>query len=462
MIAAVSMRQFEFAMIEPIRVAPLVEPWIGLLIIPSAVAALVLGLRLLPKSGTIHPESVRKLLHIGGGLISLSLPWLFDNVWPLLVLAGAGAAALIAFNAHRRRAARSEGLMAGVERQGEVYIGPIYFPLAVVILFWLARGNVLLYAIPLVVLTFADAVAALVGVRYGKLKYEATKGRKSLEGSTAFFLAAFFSVHVPLLLLTDLGRAETLLIGITFGLLLTMVEAIAWSGLDNLFIPVIGFLLLKVFVGLNAEQLIWRLIVTGGLAGVAWFARGRSWNDAALILAVLVGYVCANLGGVAWLLIALLTFAGVAWMSPAKAETPTRTVREVAAVSCVGLTWLALAHELQLPELLGAFTGSLAAHLAMNGVARSPREASPRSVVGRVALSGAWLLGSFVLLSRGSLAAWVGAAGAAVGLTVTAILFAKWLPQCETRFGDRGRWWLQTLLAGAASMGGLAVFLIPG
>jgi hypothetical protein len=114
---------------EPIRVVPLVEPWIGLLIVLAAIALLVVGLRLLAKTGKIHPESVRKLLHIGGGLISLSLPWLFDRIWPLLVLAAIGVLALVAFNIYRRYTPKSDGLMVGVERQGEVYIGPILLSL---------------------------------------------------------------------------------------------------------------------------------------------------------------------------------------------------------------------------------------------------------------------------------------------------------------------------------------------
>jgi phytol kinase len=313
-----------------------------------------------------------------------------------------------------------------------------------------------------VVLTFADAVAALIGVRYGKLKYEATKGRKSLEGSTAFFLVAFFSVHVPLLLLTNLGRAETLLIGVTFGLLLTMVEAIAWSGLDNLFIPVIGFMLLKVFVGLDAAQLGSRLLITAALALIAWLARDRAWNDVALIGAVLIGYVCANLGGATWLLVALLTFAGVAWLMPAQPEAPTRTVRQVGAVSAAGLCWLDLAHELHVPQFLPVFAASFSAHLAMIAVARERRFIGV--VTWRTALSVflcvAWVFGPLLLLERGNSGMWFGAGGAWLGTALATALFAYWLPKCECRFGEPGRWWLQTLLAGLGSMGGLAVLLV--
>ncbi len=439
-------------------IVPIVEPWQGLLLVPVFVLALVVGLRLLAKSGAVHPESLRKGLHIGGGLIALSLPWLFDQIWPLLVLTGIGVVALVVINVNRRFARSS--LMTGMERKDEIYIGPIYFPTAVVILFWLTRSNVLLYWIPIMVLTFADALAALVGVRYGSVKYEATRGRKSLEGSAAFFLTAFFSVHVPLLLLTELGRAETLLIGIMFGLLLAMVEAVAWSGLDNLFIPLAGYMLLEVYVGLDSAALGWRLIVTAFLMVVALVARSRTWNDAALILAILVGYLCANLGGFPWLVIALWAFAGVVIISPA-ADAPKRTIREVGAMSIVGVLWLALAREMHLPQLLAPFTGSWAAHLAMNGVARDPRYETVASAARRLAWHAAynatWMLVPYLALEQVSRAACFGAAGAIIGVTIAVALFAFWLPRVESRFGTRGRWTFQALLAAAGSCGGLAV-----
>jgi phytol kinase len=351
--------------------------------------------------------------------------------------------------------------MAGVERAGEIYVGPVYFPLAVLVLFGLARSNVLLYLVPLLVLTFADAAGALVGVRYGTLKYEATGGRKSVEGSTAFFLAAFFSAHVPLLLASDLGRAETLLIGLTFGLLLTMVEAVAWAGLDNLFLPLVGYLLLKTYVGLGVEPLVGRLAVTALLAGIAWLARGRAWNDAGLILAILVGYTCANLGGPEWLLVTILMFVGVAWLSPGREHAPVRTVREVGAVSAVGVIWVGVAHELRRPELLAAFSGSFAAHLAMIGIARPRGLPLVRRLLLPAAFGVLWILAPYVLIERGAPSAWTGAGGAAVGSAVAALLFALALSGRQRRFADAGRWWLQAVLAAVASLGGLAVYLVP-
>ena len=54
-----------------------------------------------------------------------------------------------------------------------------------------------------------------------------------------------------------------------------------------------------------------------------------------------------NLGGPEWLLVTILMFVGVAWLSPGREHAPVRTVpQEVGAVSAVGVIWVGVAHEL--------------------------------------------------------------------------------------------------------------------
>ena len=51
-------------------------------------------------------------------------------------------------------------------------MGEFYFPVAVAVVFVLARGDTLLYLIPVLTLTVADSVGALIGVRYGFARYQ--------------------------------------------------------------------------------------------------------------------------------------------------------------------------------------------------------------------------------------------------------------------------------------------------
>jgi phytol kinase len=87
------------------------------------------------------------------------------------------------------------------------------------------------------------------------------RGRKSVEGSAAFFLVAFPCVLVPLLLFTSTDRVGIVLISSLIGLLVMLVEAVSWEGLDNLLIPLCGCFLLAVLLPLNTVFLLIGLVV---------------------------------------------------------------------------------------------------------------------------------------------------------------------------------------------------------
>src|SRR5207244_6099507 len=186
------------------------------------------------------------------------------------------------------------------------------------------------------------AMAALIGVRYGQAHYLTADGRKSLEGSVAFFLVAFFCAHVPLLLVTDdVGRAETLLIALLLAWLAMMFEAIAWAGLDNLALPLVSYLLLKVYFGLGIEDLVLRLAVTGALTVFALLYCGRSTLVGSAVLGVvLVGYITWALGDWPWLLPPLILFLTYTMLSP-RTPANAQRVHNIHAVVCVSAVGLA-------------------------------------------------------------------------------------------------------------------------
>ncbi|MBI4640341.1 MAG: hypothetical protein HY731_06585 [Candidatus Tectomicrobia bacterium] len=234
--------------------------YLGIILVVLSIVGLTAGLRLYQGRYSPHPEFVRKLMHMGSGLVALTLPWLFDRSWPVLFLSIVAFVVML-MGRYSREFKRCVGSAIGsVARES---LGEVYFPLGIGLLFLFSRGDLLLYSIPLLILTFADAVAALVGVYYGVLRYTTAEGEKSVEGSAAFFLVAFFSAHIPLLLFTDTGRTESLLIALFLGLLLMIIEAAAWRGLDNLFIPTVGFFMLKASLEMSIVELAIHVAVTG-------------------------------------------------------------------------------------------------------------------------------------------------------------------------------------------------------
>ena len=152
------------------------NPWFGIVAVVLILGSLMLGLRWFKQRYAPHPELVRKLLHIGMGLTTLTFPWLFDRPWPVLVLVGLTVPAMLSLRYSGRLKQQLGHIIGGVKRDAS--LGEIYFPLGVAGVFILAGGDPLLFTVPILFLALADAAAALVGVRYGQTHYSTLERRQ--------------------------------------------------------------------------------------------------------------------------------------------------------------------------------------------------------------------------------------------------------------------------------------------
>ena len=334
-----------------------------------ALSCLAAGLKTAEIKGRCHPEVLRKGMHIGTGLIALPLPWMFDSVWSMIVLATFATAAMTATRSVGWLRQRVGTVMSGVGRDS---LGEIYFPVAVAVIFVLSRGEPLLYVIPVLMLTLADAAAALVGVRYGQVRYQTSGGAKSLEGSAAFFLVAFFSVHLPLLLTTRTGRAESVLIAAILALLVMMIECVAWRGIDNLLIPLGAHALLRLYLDADTRLLLFHLLVAVSLTVFALTWRRRSkLDDSALVGCALFGYAVFAVGGWSWLVGPAGFFLTQAVFWPRSSGKRTHTVLAMLSVVSPGLVWL-FVHAVTAEQwLLVPFTAAFATQLTLYGMTRT-------------------------------------------------------------------------------------------
>lgn len=335
----------------------------------AAVGLLLLILRRLQTQLHLHPELARKLFHIGGGLLALLLPWVFHDPVPVVILSACSALTVLALKFVPRLRESLGRVTSSVNR---VSLGEISFPVSVCFLFLASGGDPVFYSIPLLILTFADSTAALIGVRYGQVKYAATKSEKSVEGSAAFFLAGFFSVHVPLLLGTSIGRAESLLVALILAFLLVLLEAVSWSGLDNLFVPIVAFVLLRVLAKKPAEILILHLITTVTLTAlVILWGRRTTLNPSGLLGGVLLCYAAWTIGGWPWAMVPALVFLVYPYLSPGSEWDHYRVhdVQVILLIFSAGLMWLILGYFLD-KDLFYPFVVSFSAHLAIIGVVR--------------------------------------------------------------------------------------------
>lgn len=439
----------------------MVNPWVGIALVLGCMLALMLGMH---AYRTVHPagaELSRKVAHVGLGVLTLTFPWLFDQLWPALVTCAAiiGWLALLRYSSVVKAAAG--GVIDSVGRRS---LGDVYFPVSVAVLFALANRDPILYCVPLVVLSLADTAAALVGSSYGHLKYTTPEGsRKSAEGSIAFLMVAFFCIHVPLLLFTTSGRAETLLIALILGLLVTLFEAIAWHGLDNLFIPLGGFFLLRQLLTFGVGELSVNLGILAAVAVIAAVRRrSTTLDDSALMGAVLAGYVIWVLQGWHWLVIPLVLFLRGTPLARAQVAEGLHFHHLQAVVSVVasGLVWLAIASLSGLSTLFYAFTMSFAVGLAVFEYSRLVAANPDRSLAAFALLGGlrGWLLVfvPFVLVAGPSRDS-VLLAIAAVPIVVVALGGFLWT---QGRAGalptDMPRWFRQAAWSALGSAAALA------
>lgn len=371
------------------------NPWLGIGGVLAALLLMMVVLRL--AQGRLSAELSRKIVHLSMGTVCLSFPWIFQESWPVLVLAALAVTGLAAVRCVPLLQKEIGGVLGGVERRS---LGEFYFPVAVAIVFVLAAGDRLLFVIPVLTLTVADSVGALVGRRYGSARYRTDEGLKSAEGSLAFFTAAFLTCHIPLLLFSTTGRAESLLIGLTAGFVVMVLEAISWRGQDNLIIPVGMFFLLRFYLPLGAADLLLRLLIVAGLVLLVFLFRKRTTlSDSAVLAGALAGYAVWAFGGRIWLLPPLLLFL-VYVNLPAfpKNGRPIQNLHAVTRVMAGGFLWILLDHALE-RDFFPAYFLCLAAHTG-NIVAARLRVVRPGFTLPRV-FAIAWVVptGLFGLLA---------------------------------------------------------------
>ena len=428
------------------------RPWLAIAIVLLAFLTLVAGLVLVHRLRSPHPEVTRKALHAGSGLLTLSFPFLFHELWPVLVLTGGSAAVVGALKLLPAARRHSGGMVDGV---GRTTLGEIYFPVAVAVVFWLALGrSPLLFCVPILVLTLADATGALIGARYGTVHYEGAA--KSLEGSVAFVVVAFFCIHVPLLLWGGVGRLESLLISLTMALIVMLLEGSAWRGLDNLFIPIGGYFLLRAYLPMSGTELVPRLLVTLALLAAVLLARHKTTLlDDSLLAGAFLCYVTWALAGWRWLVPPAVLFVAYAWISPRTPDN-SRRIHRVGAILAIwapAVAWLTLARLGGQPGLVYPFALVFACHLGIFGLSRLAHDYRDRPL-GRlaaeaIAKSWAFVLVPFAIVEGPSArnlalaALGVVAIAGAVGVFVAGEARVRDVPLARTR-------WLRQGLSAAA------------
>lgn len=338
-----------------------------MLLVVVVLVGMIHALSIWQKRCSVDPELIRKTLHVVMGILTLTFPWLFSDAWPVLTLSVMSSIFISTI-----KTSNLEEWKPVVCAKGRSSIGEICFPLAVGLVFLLSHGTPALYLIPMAILTFADAASAILGQRFGKTRYGTTEGAKSLEGSFAFSVVAFLSSLIPLIYFTDLGLVESLAISSIISILAMMFEAIAWKGLDNLFIPLGAFLVLETHIQLPANILLGQLAILTLAFGFVLFTRTASTlNGSGLIGTAMFCYLAFSLGGASWTVLPVILLLSYRFLLPQRFRSlqGVHSVWGVIAIASVGVVWLLAAHISDTPEYIFPYAMTFAAHAAIISIA---------------------------------------------------------------------------------------------
>ncbi len=317
---------------------------------------------------SLKPEEARKAAHVYVGCVTLFLPLWFDERWPVIVI-GVFALSLMVFVRYVSQLKKSVGsILHAVQRDS---FGELYFPVAVVLLFVLSHEQPVFYVIPLLILTFADASAALVGVAYGKHNMASgEEDRKSIEGGVTFLLIAFLCTLLPLLIASNIDPLNMILIALIISVLVTIVESVAYKGSDNLLIPLLTYAFLITHFNEPLQWLLAQLLVVVAIALFLYIWNKKSIMSRLGVMNALVSsYLIVLLGGWDWYVAPLLFFIFYPFLPRLTAEEKQRILdyHIVANYTLAGLIWLFVGVLVEAKAIF--FIGFLAAFTIYCGIA---------------------------------------------------------------------------------------------
>jgi phytol kinase len=193
----------------------------------AVVGGLAEGLR---RTTRFDTEITRKVVHIGAGHVILLAWWLQTPAWMGIVASVMfSGVALLSYWLP---------ILPGVDGVGRNSLGTFFYAVSIGVLtavFW-PSGLPQYAALGILVMTWGDGLAALVGQNFGRHPYKAFGNQKSLEGSLTMALASFL---VVLLVLGSTAGFTAAVWGtaVVVAIAATLLETLSFYGLDNLTVP---------------------------------------------------------------------------------------------------------------------------------------------------------------------------------------------------------------------------------
>ncbi len=208
----------------------------------EVIISLVFGLCLLAflewqhKQGKISAEVARKIVHITVALVLATWPFFVSwNTILIVEIIYLIAAALV----------RHYMPLDSQHKVGRLSWGEFFFSFGVILSILLGASR-WIFIMAILHLGLADAVAALVGVKFGKNNsYKLLGQKKSIVGTASFFVVSCLLVALCFVFVPGYVTGATMLPLLLLPFLTTAAENIGVYGTDNLLIPLIVIMMLS-------------------------------------------------------------------------------------------------------------------------------------------------------------------------------------------------------------------------
>ncbi len=187
-----------------------------------------------------HPNFSRKFLHIMVGNILFILP-LFQSRWVMALLVAAPFI-LLTFLISPYSPLKIKDRISGSGHG----LGLVYYAISWTVLALIFFDQPWIIAVGIAAMSYGDGMASLVGMKYGKIKYNISGDTKSLEGSLTMFIVLIGMLWV---VLTYYAVPVNPLVIVAVALVATIFEGLTPKGLDNItacFSAVITYILLTI------------------------------------------------------------------------------------------------------------------------------------------------------------------------------------------------------------------------
>jgi len=182
----------------------------------------------------------RKVIHIGVGMMTWALVFMFTSPWPFI-----GMCLVFAVLLYLDYKFELVPSMASSDKSNK---GTIYFPLAAAVGVFVFWSQPPLMVASLMPLTWGDGLAPVVGKAYGRRAYFVASHMRTVEGSMGFFVFGLLFTWLALTLmpgLPDITPAGAFLPALVITTCTTLIEAVSIKGIDNLTITAVAIVILN-------------------------------------------------------------------------------------------------------------------------------------------------------------------------------------------------------------------------